>query len=66
MITQTQYESAVKDEEIANSKLTEDQVLTIRSLADRCIFFNKQLAEMYNVSLNTIKRIINRETWKHI
>jgi len=45
-------------------KLTESQVLEIRSLKGLKSY--KQLSEMYNVGATTIGRIQNKTHWKHI
>jgi hypothetical protein len=47
-------------------KLTKSQVIEIRSLysADSCSF--KDLAVKFDMSHRQIRRIVNRESWKHI
>jgi len=52
-----------KGEKHPKSKLTNKDVLTIRSL-DEDNFF--RLAKEYNVSYSTIMRIISRKSWSHI
>jgi hypothetical protein len=47
------------------SKLTEDEVLMIRSLHAEG-YGCQRLARAFGVSNDTIKRINRRETWKHI
>jgi hypothetical protein len=51
-------------EDHAHAKLTEAQVLEIRSLAKSTAV--KQLAIKYNVTTVTIRSVINRTTWKHL
>lgn len=52
-----------KGENHPKSKLTNEDILTIRSLDVNNFFL---LAEKYNVSYSTIMRIISRKTWSHI
>lgn len=47
-----------------NSKLTEDQVLRIRSMATTATL--NQLAATFGVSATAIHEIIHRHTWKHL
>lgn len=47
---------------IGSSKLTEIDIPYIVNSS----YGNKQLAEMFNVNIETIRRIKKRETWKHI
>lgn len=48
--------------ETLSKKLTETDVLTIRSLD----LSHAEIAKMYGVSQSTITRIIRRDTWRHI
>lgn len=56
------------------SKLTEEQVLEIRRLyslgrvgrARKGSMTTYMIADMFNVSSTQVKRIVNRQTWKHI
>jgi hypothetical protein len=48
------------------AKLTETQVLEIRSKYKPRIYTLKMLSQEYNISLEPIRRIIERRTWKHI
>jgi hypothetical protein len=52
-----------KGEKHPKSKLTNEDVLTIRSLDVNNFFL---LAEEYNVSYSTIMRIMSRKSWSHI
>ena len=54
---------SAKGEEIKNSKLTEKDVINIRNRKKEP---RQILADEYRVSRNTISRIINRITWKHL
>lgn len=49
-----------------NCKLKEEEVLQIRSIYIPYIVSMPKIAQKYNVSLDTIDRIIRRETWTHI
>jgi uncharacterized protein YjcR len=49
-----------------NCKLTDKQVLEIRSIYVPFETTYKEIAEKYDVSISTIKSIILRQTWKHI
>jgi len=55
-------ERQARGEQIATSKLTEQQILDIRSSSLSGI----KLAEIYGVHKTTIYRILKRENWKHI
>lgn len=55
---------SVKGEKHGKSKLTEKQVLEIRSIGKN--EFQREIAEKYNVSRRLIRSIINRECWTHI
>ena len=67
---------AKNGEDNGNSKLTEDDVRTIRKEYFKVVNQNTkipkgklsstQLAKKFNVNFITIRRIILRETWKHI
>lgn len=48
------------------AKLTPDQVVAIRYLADRRLVPQAQLAATFGVCLNTIEQIKARSIWKHI
>ncbi len=53
-----------KGERVGISKLTEDDVLFIRTF--RFLFTEKTLARIFNINLSGIGKIVRRETWKHI
>lgn len=55
-----------RGEKIANSKLTEKDIVEIRDLYKSNLFFQKEIAEIYNVSLILIKKIINFKIWQHV
>lgn len=48
----------------ANVKLTEKQVLEIRSLEGKYLL--REIGKMYNVDLQTIHKIIKRKSWNHL
>lgn len=49
-----------------NAKLTEEDVLQIRSLYNGARGIYTELSQQFNVSDTTIKSIIDRKSWKHI
>ena len=49
-----------------NSKLIESQVKDIRKKYASKKYSQYKLAKIYNVSKQQIRRIVNRESWKHI
>jgi hypothetical protein len=53
-----------KGEKVCGAKLTEKDVIIIRSLYPNLTY--KQIADTYKVSRHCISAIITRETWKHI
>jgi hypothetical protein len=55
-----------KGEDIPNSKLSAEDVLTIRELYDTGHFLQKDLAILYDVGPHCINLIVNNLTWKHI
>lgn len=55
---------ARKGEEHYEGKLTEKDVIVILSL--RGIKYQREVAEMFNVSQTMISSIYNKRTWKHI
>jgi hypothetical protein len=50
----------------AFSKLSKDQVYDIRELKLVFGYSNKYIAETFGVSKQTINRIVNQSTWRHI
>ena len=55
-----------KGEKHYSSKLTEQQVKEIRLKYKPFEYSPYRLAEEYNVSCQSIKKIVKRQTWKHI
>ena len=55
-----------RGENIANSKLTNNQVLDIRKEYIKGYVSQKEIASKYGVSSSIISDIINRKSWKHI
>jgi len=56
----------LKGEEIGTAKLTEKEVLQIRSKFIPRVYGRKKLASEYNVKPCTIKDIVLRRSWKHV
>ena len=48
------------------AKLTEQDVLEIRKKFKPRIYTQKMLSDEFNVSIGTIKRIIQNRNWKHV
>jgi|WetSurMetagenome_2_1015567.scaffolds.fasta_scaffold259012_2 hypothetical protein len=48
------------------SKLTNPDIIKIRALYQFRVFTYKDIAKLYNVHHETIRRIVVREIWKHI
>ena len=63
---QTHPEAVPHGEKHSCAKLTEKQVIEIRSLYIDQKLSHKKLGEIYNVSSSTIGRIITRKRWTHI
>jgi hypothetical protein len=57
---------APKGEEFSGSKLTEIEVIQIRSEYIPRVVSRAKLAEKYQVSQGTIQCILERKTWKHV
>lgn len=55
-----------KGEDHIHAKLTERKVRRIRFLRGIKHLQLSQLAEMFNISIKTISRIVNRTAWNHI
>ena len=51
---------------IKSAKLTEKQVMNIRKTNPQTSLERQAIGKSYGVSPQTISRIINRETWKHV
>lgn len=49
-----------------NTKLTEDQVRLIFNAYHDGAYFQKELAEMFNVSPACIQKIANKQMWSHL
>ena len=54
-----------KGQKNPNSKLTEDDVVSIREKKDQGAT-HQELADEYNVTKTTISQIVNRKLWKHV
>ena len=55
-----------KGEKHHMNKLTENDVIVIRSLLEKISLTKKEIAEIFNVSEYTIRDIQIRRSWKHI
>ena len=55
-----------KGEKIITSKLTEQDILDIRSMPYGRRGDNKRIREKYNISRDQVANIINRKHWRHI
>jgi hypothetical protein len=60
------FQIAFKGEEVGTSKLTEREVLEIRSKFIPRKYSRVKLAKEYNVTEATIKDILYKRTWKHL
>jgi len=58
--------SAKRGSEKFSSKLTEEDVISIRKIYENKEHSHSKLAKIYGVSKNNIGSILNRNTWKHI
>ena len=59
------YANCCKGSQVKHlAKLTEAQVLELRSLASS--LSQKQLAEKFGITVAVVSKIIRRKTWKHI
>lgn len=56
----------VTNKNITGAKITEDNVIEIRNLFGEGYFTIEELMEEYKLSRRQVKRIINRESWKHV
>lgn len=55
-----------KGEEVWNSKLTESDILKIKSMYASGEFRQWQIAELFKVRQGCISRILSGKTWKHV
>lgn len=58
--------SAKRGSENPSSKLTEEDVLSIRELYLNKKYSNSKLSDLYNTSKGNIRSILKRDSWKHI
>ena len=56
----------VKGEQIANSKVTELQVIDIRNLYKTGNYSYPSLGNLFNINKRTVCDIIKYKTWKHV
>jgi len=61
----SKYNKAI-GERVFKSKLSTQDVLTIRRLHKTGNYTNKKLSDMFNVTPSPISLIVNRKTWRHI
>ncbi len=57
---------SIKGEAKATSKLTNENVLKIRELTNTGNYLQKEIAKMFNVDRQTIRRITQGKLWKHL
>ena len=55
-----------KGEKNSKAKLTDEKVKEIIDLTNSKKYLQKEIAEMYNVGRQTIRRITQKKLWKHI
>lgn len=55
-----------RGEENSQAKLTEDKVRRIRKLHEQTKLPHSVIADLFDVSKQTVTKIVNRNTWKHI
>ena len=53
-------------EKNGSNKLTEENVIKIKSLLKTTNMFYREIAEMFNVNITTIASIKHRKTWKYL
>ena len=57
---------SIKQGMFANSKLTKDDVLSIRYMYSKEGYSQHKIAKIYNIGNTTVSYIVNHKTWKHI
>jgi hypothetical protein len=55
-----------RGEDASKSKLTEEDVIEIRVLAEHTDMVHEEIGDMYDVDRSNISRIVCRDTWTHI
>lgn len=63
---ENQVKSAKRGEDSKSSKLTDNDVISIRTLHLNNKYSHKKLSEIFSVSRGNITSILNRNSWKHI
>lgn len=58
--------AAVKGEDHYKSKLKNKDVFEIRSLYDTGLYFQRELADKYDVTQILISKIVTKQIWRHI
>ena len=56
----------LRGEEIGMSKLSQSQILKIRSMYASGNYTQKEIGDEYHMTHRAIGNIVNRKTWKHI
>lgn len=59
-------QESVKGSDQGSSKLTEDDVISIRNLYKTGLYTQAEIGKEYGVVHTVISRIVNRKIWKHI
>ena len=62
----TGLQISAKGERSHRSKLSKNDVMQIRSIYDQGWFLQKEIAEAYNVSRQTVGAVVNRINWTHV
>ena len=57
---------SIKGQDKASAKLTNEDVLKIRELTNTGTYLQKDIATMFNVGRQTIRRITQGKFWKHL
>lgn len=60
------YERTPRGETSVAAKLTTAEVVDIRKLHSSGKYVAAELARLFNVSRETIRLVVTRQTWKHV
>lgn len=64
--SRARYDRIPKGKQSHNAKITEENVKNIRELAATGNYLLRELADTFGISKSQTKRIIDRQTWKHV
>lgn len=59
-------ECSAKGEKVASSKLTEQQIIEIREKYIPKQISLKSIGDEYGIAFQTVSRIVNNKSWKHV